>query len=279
MQLPEHLPEHYTLEANRKAATRTLLEEGAPKAKSFYQHLLTARQHSIVLLDDAQLLNTAMQAIRKDYGSDRIAHELWYFSLLEGKPHSFDLLSRLSSENDFRFPLVEELDKMPEAYQLWAMDIASVRTMWLSKTELVAAREGVRLVNGLNVLQENESTAQLRASLDAKPDAFHARMRLFIAESGMNTLMVNGAFLHTIAYYQEPTKKHVRVAATGTNPVYDLPRMNQHWPGIGDALNALSSLGLPVADCQARIRQTIANKQKTALGNEVVELPSNFTLG
>lgn len=188
--------------------------------------------------------------------------------------------SQLSREKAFKFSMANALDTMPEAFQMWALEMPLARNMWLSETEPLSARSGYRLVNGLKYLEENASSNDLGATLDAKSDAFHTRMRLFIADFGMQNLMKNGTFLHTIAYYQEPSKKHLRVAATGTQPVYDIARMEAHWPGLGDALLALTGLGLPASECEERVRKIISNKHAAVEAKiETVGLPVDFQHG
>ena len=267
------------IEANRIQAASDLLRTPTQKASSFHQHLLHAKLYAIVQRDDAQLLHSAMEDLRKDWNSERLTQELWYFALLEGKPRTFEALCKFSREKAFKFSLTNALDAMPDAFQMWVLDIPLARNMWLSETEPLSAKAGYQLVNGLKFLEKNHSVKELHALLDKKSEAFHARMRLFIEDFGMQTLMKNGAFLHTIAYYQEPSKKHLRVAATGTQPVYDIARMEAYWPGIGGALVALTGLGLLATECQDKVRKIISNKHaSTAPKVEGVELPANFSM-
>lgn len=274
------LADSQRLNVQREEATEALLCSKSKKATGLYDHLLNAKLHAIVQRDDLQLLIGAMDEMRDQYGAERVAEELWYFALLEGKPRTFEVLCRLFQEKVFKFAMTKALDGMPDAFQLWALDIPLARNLWLSKTDPLSARTGYKLVNGLRFLDDNQAVKDLFKVLSHKSDAFHARMRLFITDFGMQTLMQNGAFLHTISYYQTPSKKHLRVAATGTQPVYDVARMEVHWPGIGNMFLALTGLGLPSVECEERMRKIISNKHATAEKKvNSMELPLGFAMG
>lgn len=76
----------------------------------------------------------------------------------------------------------------------------------------------------------------------------------------------------------EPSKKHLRVAATGPQPLYDMERMETHWPGIGAVVLTLASLGLSITECEDRVRKIISNKHAAAAVQcaRGVDLPENF---
>lgn len=253
------------LDARRAQATALALAQPSPKftyGKHVQNQRSLALMHALIVRDDAVGLASHIESWREyTYEVGRICHELWYFALLEGKPKTFEFLCHRAKEKTFAFPLVASLDDLPHDLQMWALSVPIARNLWLSQTEPLSAQRGYKTVNGLRILERNDEVEKLHTQLDAKPAEFHDRMRLFIEEFGMQTLMKNGAFLHTIAYYKEPSKKHLRVAATGTLPVYDLARMETHWPGIGGCVTAFAGLGLSVEDCQARIRKMISNKQ------------------
>lgn len=263
---------------NERASTTALLLNDF-SAQAVDPHLARAKFHAIVQRDDAQLLVRAVEDYRNKYWyAPSILQDLWYSALLEGKTQAFTVLCTLAQEKDFFFSVPAALDAMPESYQLWVLNIPLARNLWLSQSESLSARLGTKMVNGLNVLCDNPFVVELRTMLDAKPAAFHECMRLFIKDFAMQTLMKNGAFLHTIAYYAEPNKKHLRVAATGPQPVYDFERMEKYWPRLGDAVLAMMGLGLPVVDCAERIRKMISNKHAAvAAKEEHVSLPSDFT--
>lgn len=232
---------------------------------------------SLVVMDNAQLLTARINNLRQEWDIHGFAKQLWHFALIEAKPNTFAALCTLSLEKDFRFSVCDALNNSPEVFQRWALTIPVARNLWLSQTKPLAAEKGYTLVHGLRVLEDNDCVKELRATLDAKSDYFHHQMRVFIREYAMQTLMQNGLFLHTIAYYGEPTKKHLRVAATGTNPVYDLKRMEEHWPGVQGVVSALGGLGLSKTACEARIRSMISNKQATKLAQELsAEMPTDF---
>lgn len=251
------------IEENRIAAVKALVAElpaAGVRLASINQPLYKAKLHSMVHNDDAEQLKKSIYTQEEIWNSQDFARQLWYSALIEGKPRTFEALCELSKNKAYSFNVAHEMDEVPEALQLWAMNIPLARNMWLSRAEPLSARKGYGLFNGLKVLESNDAVKTLHAELAAKPQAFHAGMRLFIEEFAMQTLMKNGTFLHTIAYYREPSKKHLRVAATGTEPVYDLERMEQHWPGIQDCIRALTGLGLTTSDCQERLRKMVSNK-------------------
>lgn len=227
---------------------------------SINQSLYRAKLQAMVHRDDVELLKASIYTQKDSWNVHDFMRQLWYGALLGGKRRTFEALCQFSTEKDYSFNVCHELDGVPEALQLWAMEIPLARNMWLSQTEPLSARKGHGLLHGLRVLEANDSVKDLHTTLDAKPAAFHAGMRIFIEEFGMQALMKNGAFLHTIAYYKEPSKKHLRVAATGTAPVYDLDRMEVHWPGIRDCIGALAGLGMSTVDCEGRLRKMISNK-------------------
>lgn len=270
------------LDERRAQATALALSQPSPKF-TYGKHVQNQRSlavlHALVVRDDAVGLASHLETWRENtYDVGRICHELWYFALLEGKTKTFEFLCHRAKEKTFAFPLVASLDDLPHDLQMWALSVPIARNLWLSQTEPLSARQGYKTVDGLRMLERNQEVEKLHAQLDAKPLEFHARMRLFIDEFGMQTLMKNGAFLHTIAYYKEPSKKHVRVAATGTLPVYDLARMEVHWPGIGGCFTAFAGLGLSTEDCQARIRKMISNKQAAQIQEQTqsYELPAGL---
>lgn len=270
------------IDEQRSRATDLILAE--PSAKFRYGHHVqnqrtVAAMHALVVRDDAQGLARHLNNWRADHHElGRICHELWYFALLEGKATTFALLCERAKEKAYTFPLVASLDELPNDLQMWALSVPSARNLWLSQTEPLSAKGGYKTVDGFRFLERNAEVDKLHKELDAKTPAFHEHMRLFIEECSMQTLMKNGAFLHTIAYYKEPSKKHLRVAATGTRPVYDLERMEKHWPGIRSCFTAFSGLGLSKEDCEERVRKMISNKQAGQIQAQTnaYELPLDF---
>ena len=83
------LDDSQEIEANRAKATRDFFTTSSKKANSFHQHLFHAQLYAIVQNDDAPLLHAAMESLRQDWYSERVAQELWHFALLQGKPHTF----------------------------------------------------------------------------------------------------------------------------------------------------------------------------------------------
>ena len=47
-----------------------------------------------------------------------------------------------------------------------------------------------------------------------------------------------------VAYYKEPSKKQIKVAATADRPYLDGSRMEQHWPGITALVQTFEMLDL-----------------------------------
>ena len=273
--------EHELLHARREGAVQKMLEQPCPKI-TYGKEVETRRAigllNALVIRDDSVGLARHLESWREGYDAGRVCHSLWHLALLEGKAKTFELLCNLAKEKTFAFPLVASLDQLPHDLQMWALAIPVARNLWLSKTEPLSAQRGYKNVNGLRFLEHNADVVQLHEHLNTKPSEFHERMRLFIDEFGMQTLMQNGTFLHTIAYYKEPSKKHLRVAATGVQPVYDLERMEKYWPGIAGCVTAFGGLGLSSEDCEARIRKIISNKQarQMQVQTQAYELPSGL---
>lgn len=264
------------------AAVHSLLTGPFPKVPvspvQFAQTLSRARLHCFVQQEDTDALRQGMEAARKEWTTPAFTQELWFSALLQDKPNAFGVLCELSQEKAFHFPMATILDGLPEALQLWALQIPKARDLWLAKSAIFSGDGGVRNRSGLTVLDDNATTQELRRKLDAQSGVFHEGMKAFIEAQGMQVLMKNGAFLHTIAYYAEPSKKHLRVAATGTLPVYDFARMEEHWPGIESCVQALLGLGLTSTECKERLRKMVSNKSADKLHtqSEHLSLPDNF---
>lgn len=261
----------------------TLMTRGLPNppyAQLQYaqRHALSrARMQAFVQCEDVAQLREAVENERKEWGTSSL-QDLWFTALLLNKPKSFEVLFELAQKKEFQFHAPSVLDAMPEGLQQWALELPKVRTLWLMRSKLFSGQDGIGYRSGLRVLESNASTQALQQRLDARSADFHDAMKTFIAEQGMQALMKNGAFLHTIAYYQAPNKKQLRVAATGAQPVYDFASMEEHWPGIESCVQALVGLGLNSTECEDRLRKMVSNRaaEKSLVQSEQMDLPDNF---
>ena len=180
--------------SRRKAVTQLLQEPRSKKSNSIYHQLFHARLCALVQRDEHALLSAAMAEMLHDHDAGTTAESLWYLALLEGKTRTLEMLCLKSQEKPFKFLLSRALDDLPESLQMWALNIPNARNIWAAETQSISAREGYRFLHGLKMLEVNQAVKELYAALDGKTEAFHARMRLFIAERSMPTLMQSVPF-------------------------------------------------------------------------------------
>ena len=199
------------------------------------------------------------------------ALEAWRYAIEIQHKDSLLALTDLCQTKRFAFNMPKELDNLPDIERAWPLSFPQVYNVWLKNTRYDLPRP--RWVAALKyVLTHEEAVMEFKIKMDKTPHSTHTRLQAYIKVHAMEALQREGVFLELIAYYQEPSKKQVKVAALfSQRPFWDAGRIEKHWPGANAVKDVGESLSFSPKEQLARLRQLLTVGVET---EGTLELPT-----
>ena len=168
-------------------------------------------------------------------GSADWLSELW-FEFALAKEHI--LLAEFShwlvdnrEKSSVRLPTLSALVDMAskEPRLQWILEREDLHDIWVAGTEVPVPNKEWR---SRHHVFGHVSDAYLEW-MNAQPNSIQDRQKAYLAKYGNEVLHAKSLLYYAICAFGEPTREQVRAAALANNPVYDMKRLEMHYPGIG----------------------------------------------
>ena len=183
---------------------------------------------------------SAAEAVRKTFGAGNSGDADWlselWFEFALAKEHT--LLAEFShwlvdnrERSNVRLPalssLVDAASKEPRLQ--WILEREDLHDIWVAGTEVPVPNKEWR---SRHHVFGPFGEAYLEW-MNAQPTSIQDRQKAYLDKYGNEALHTKSLLYHAICAFGEPTKEQVRAAALANNPVYDMKRLELHYPGIG----------------------------------------------
>ena len=172
--------------------------------------------------------------------------ELWVeFALTQNHQRLLEYSRWLVTNRDqasHRLPslstLVDAASKEPRLQ--WILERPELHEIWIAATEVPVPNKEWR---SHHHVVENVF-ASYTAWMQAQPALIQERQKTYLAQYGTEALQGKSLLYYAMCAYGTPTKEQVRAAALANNPVYDMVRLEEHYPGIGGLRAMYEGMGL-----------------------------------
>jgi hypothetical protein len=219
----------------------------------------------------AEFHKSASEMLCKSLGKGRAGSpdwlsELWFEFALS---HDHVRLSEFSQwlvnsrqRSSFSLPslssLVDAAAKEPRMQ--WLLQREDLHAIWVAGTEVPVPNKEwrSRYYQGSGDVLDAYSTWMREQST-----SIQERQKAYLAKYGHDAMPFKSLLYYAICAYGEPSKEQVRAAALCNNPVYDMQRLNEHYPGIAGLKAACEGMGMKHHDLRNTLEKFIDNMAQT----------------
>lgn len=210
------------------------------------QARLHARAH-----DWPAFAKSAGEAARKNFGLGRSGSadwlsELWFEFAIGQEPVLLAEYSQWLVDNrqcsSLRLPvlsaLVDAAAKDPRMQ--WLLEREDLHDIWVAGTEVPVPNKEWRSRHHVF----GDFGQAYVTWMKEQPESIQARQKAYLEKYGSAALHSKSLLYYAMCAYAEPTRDQVRGAAIANNPVYDMPRLEVHFPGISGLKAAYEGMGM-----------------------------------
>lgn len=183
--------------------------------------------------------------------------ELWFEFALGQEQHHLAELSRWLVDNrersSLRLPtlssLVDAAAKEPRLQ--WILSRDDLHDIWVAGTDVpVPNKEWRSRYHTRGDVMDAYSTW-----MGEQPESVQMRQKEYLAKYGNEAMHSRSLLYHAMCVYAEPTPAQVRGAALANNPIYDMARLETHYPGFAGLKATYEGMGMKQPD----LRQSLCH--------------------
>ena len=152
--------------------------------------------------------------------------------------------------------LSELLDAVSEEPKLqWILDDKEMHDIWIAATYIPIPNKRWRAQHSVS----KNIFLTYTAWIQEQPESTKIRQKEYLEKYSNEALLNQNLLYYAICAYAMPTKKQVHMAASAQNPIYDMPRLEEYYPGIKALYAVCESMGFTGNPLRDRLCQFMDN--------------------
>ena len=110
----------------------------------------------------------------------------------------------------------------------WALHREDLHDIWVAGTDVPVPNKEWRAAHKV----DKDTFATYTAWMQKQPESLQEIQKLYLERHGTEALTKKPLLYYAMCAYGTPTKEQVKHAALASNPIYDMRRLEEHFPGI-----------------------------------------------
>ena len=159
---------------------------------------------------------------------------LWYEFALEENAQALSEYSHwlLKHRGTYghRIPMLSSLVHAASAHpeMQWLLNREDLHDIWVAGADVPVPNKEWRAAHKV----EKDTFGTYCAWMLKQPDSVQRLQQLYLERHGTEALAKKPLLYYAMCAYGTPTKEQVKHAALASNPIYDMRRLEEHFPGI-----------------------------------------------
>ncbi len=110
----------------------------------------------------------------------------------------------------------------------WLVNREDLHDIWIAGADVPVPNKEWRATHRV----DKDTFATYTAWMQKQPESIQELQKLYLERHGTEALAKKPLLYYAMCAYGEPTKEQTKHAAMASNPIYDMRRLEQHFPGI-----------------------------------------------
>lgn len=110
----------------------------------------------------------------------------------------------------------------------WVLHREDLHDIWVAGTDVPVPNKEWRAAHKV----EKDTFAAYTTWMQKQPESLQEIQKLYLERHGIEALAKKPLLYYAMCAYGTPTKEQVKHAALSSNPIYDMRRLEEHFPGI-----------------------------------------------
>ena len=110
----------------------------------------------------------------------------------------------------------------------WVLHREDLHDIWVAGTDVPVPNKEWRAAHKV----DKDTFATYTAWMQKQPESLQEIQKLYLERHGTEALAKKPLLYYAMCAYGTPTKEQVKHAALASNPIYDMRRLEEHFPGI-----------------------------------------------
>lgn len=140
----------------------------------------------------------------------------------------------------------------------WLINREDLHDIWVAGADVPVPNKEWRAAHKA----DKDTFAAYTAWMQKQPESTQQLQKLYLERHGTEALAKKPLLYYAMCAYGEPTKEQTKHAAMASNPIYDMRRLEEHFPGITAIRAMYEGMEMPPGAVRDGIRKYLEGNYK-----------------